>query len=279
MLKLLLLCIVMCGYALPLSAQTDSVVNAGPKIIFSAPVSVYTGLAKQFAADNLGNLYVLTDAGQLMKLNNRGDSLNVFNEVRRYGTVYAMDVTNPMKILLYYRNFSTIVMLDRYLNIVNTIDLRKHGIFQARAVGLAYDNNIWIFDEQSSKLKKIDENGKQITETVDLRQVADFTLLPVKIIDRDGLVYLVDATNGLLVFDYYGTLKNTIALTNLRDVQVISETIAGRRKENFVRYAPATLDFREALLPAAIRAAKQIYIAQGGIYVLNNKGIELYPFQ
>ena len=55
-----------------------------------------------------------------------------------------IDATNPLKILVYYREFTTIIELDRFLNIVNTIDLRNQNILQAKAVGLAYDNNVWV---------------------------------------------------------------------------------------------------------------------------------------
>ena len=269
--------ILLCSAGLQLQAQTDTLLQTGSAFASAPSVTIYSGKARQFAADNLGNVYVLTPAGLLIKFNNKGDSLNAFNEVRRYGTVYAMDVTNPMKVLLYYKDFSTIVMLDRYLNRINMIDLRKSGIFQAKAVGLAYDNNVWIFDEQSAKLKKIDENGSLISETADLRQVLDVTPSPTKIIDRDGFVYVYDIANGLYVFDYYGTLKNTIALTGISDLQVIGNTIAGRRQHEFVRYTTGTLELKEAPLPLAIQEAAKIYITQQGIYVLNETGIVLYP--
>jgi hypothetical protein len=204
--------------------------------------------------------------------------LNVFNDVRRYGTVYAIDVTNPMKVLLYYKDYSTIVMLDRYLNRINMIDLRKSGIFQAKAIGLSYDNNVWIFDEQSAKLKKIDENGRVLSETTDLRQVLDIMPSPRTIIDSDGFVYVYDDTKGLYVFDYYGALKNTLPLTGITGLRVIGQTIAGRRQNKLVRYTLGTLELQEQPLPAIIQDALKIYITQQGIYVLNETGIEMYPY-
>ncbi|HRN58135.1 MAG TPA: hypothetical protein PLL71_16870 [Agriterribacter sp.] len=272
-----LLHILFCSAVLSLHAQTDTVSQSRSPLGFLPSVTIYSGKASLFAADNLGNVYVLTPAGLLVKYNDKGDSLNVFNDVRRHGAVYAIDVTNPMKVLLYYKDFSTIVMLDRYLNRINTIDLRKTGIFQAKAVGLSYDNNIWIFDEQSAKLKKIDENGRVLMETADLRQVLEVMPSPVKLTDRDGFVYMYDATNGLYVFDYYGTLKGAIALTGISDWQVTGKTIAGRRGHEWVQYTPGTLELREAPLPEAVQQAEKIYITQRGIYVLNATGIELYP--
>src|SRR5262245_40477512 len=70
-----------------------------------------------FTVDNLGNIYVLSNANQLKKLSPAGDSLAVFNDVRRFGKVSFVDVTNPLKIVVYYREFTTIIELDRFLNI------------------------------------------------------------------------------------------------------------------------------------------------------------------
>ena len=271
------LIILLCCCTFCVRSQTDSAGKASGTS-FLPPVSIYRGQVKQFAADNLGNVYVLTPAGLLIKLNNKGDSLNVFNDVRRYGTVYAIDVTNPMKVLLYYKDFSTIVMLDRYLSRINMIDLRKSGIFQAKAMGLSYDNNVWIFDEQSAKLKKIDETGRVLSETTDLRQVLDVIPSPHTLIDRDGFVYVYDDTKGLYVFDYYGALKNTLLLPGITDLRVIGKTIAGRRQNKLVRYTLGTLELQEQPLPAIIQDALKIYITQQGIYVLNETGIEMYPY-
>ena len=271
------LIILLCCCTFCVQSQTDSAGKASGTS-FLPPVSIYRGQVKQFAADNLGNVYVLTPAGLLIKLNNKGDSLNVFNDVRRYGTVYAIDVTNPMKVLLYYKDFSTVVMLDRYLSRINMIDLRKSGIFQAKAMGLSYDNNVWIFDEQSAKLKKIDETGRVLSETTDLRQVLDVIPSPHTLIDRDGFVYVYDDTKGLYVFDYYGALKNTLLLPGITDLRVIGKTIAGRRQNKLVRYTLGTLELQEQPLPATIQDAEKIYITQQGIYMLNEAGIEKYPY-
>lgn len=273
-LNILLTGFVLCGHA-----QPDTGMQQNSAADLSFPVRLYTGKAKLFTADNLGNIYVLTQAGQLIKYDSQGDSLNVFNDIRRYGTLYSMDATNPMKVLLYYRDFSALVMLDRFLNRVNTIDLRKAGIFQAKAIGLAYDNNVWVFDEQSAKLKKIDENGRILNETPDLRQVLGMALSPSCLTDRDGLVYLYDRNNGLYLFDYYGTLKNALPLKDWSDITVINKTIVGRKEDKFMRYTPGTLHLRETVLPPGIGRSANICITQESIYVLDEQGVERYSFR
>ncbi len=78
----------------------------------------------------------------------------MYIDVKRYGKIYSIDASNPLKILVYFRDFATIVVLDRLLTVRNTIDLRKQNIYQAQAVATSYDGNIWVYDELESKLKK-----------------------------------------------------------------------------------------------------------------------------
>src|SRR6187200_1750779 len=83
-----------------------------------------------FTVDNLDNLYLVNNSSnQLKKIDGNGDSVGVFNNVRKYGKLFSIDATNPLKLLLFYKNFATIVVLDRFLNVRNTINLGKKNIF------------------------------------------------------------------------------------------------------------------------------------------------------
>ena len=93
-------------------------------------ISMIRGNIVDFAVDNLDNVYVLASTDQLKKYNAAGDSVAVFNNIKKFGKLSTIDVSNPLKVLLYYKDFSTIVVLDRLLAIRNTIDLRQQNIFQ-----------------------------------------------------------------------------------------------------------------------------------------------------
>ncbi len=82
-----------------------------------------------FAVNNLGELYFINTNNQLKKLNEKGDSVGVFNQVTKYGKLSYVDAQNPWKTILFYENFSTIVLLDKYLNVVTNINLRRQNIF------------------------------------------------------------------------------------------------------------------------------------------------------
>jgi hypothetical protein len=229
-----------------------------------------------FTVDNLGNMYVLNSDNQLKKLGVQGDSLAVFNDVRRYGKIASIDVSNPLKILVYYREFTTIIELDRFLNIVNTIDLRKLNILQARAVALAYDNNIWVFDELEATLKRIGDDGSLVDQTSDFRQLFDTVPDPAVIRDQNGLVYLYDPAKGVYMFDHYGTLKSHLDFRGWQDFDVIDKNLLGRDDRKFYRYQPGTLNMQEEAIPATYAGAKHILITPNIIYVLKSAGLEIY---
>ncbi len=241
--------------------------------------AIATGVVQDFAVDNLGNLYVLTQAGYLKKMNARGDSLNVFNDIRRYGVLSLMDVTNPMRLVLYYKDFSTVVVLDRFLNQLHTVDLRKAGVFQAKAVGLSYDNHLWVYDEQAAKLKKIDDEGKLVMETTDLRQVLTVMPSPDRLVDRDGFVYLYDTEKGLYVFDYYGMLKNELPLPGIAHLQVLGSTVVGIADGKFIRYTLGDIHVQELRLPAFMHDDSRKVISRDGIYVYRDRQIIRYDFR
>ena len=106
------------------------------------------------SVDNLDNVYLVSASGHIKKLDARGDSVAVYNQQKKYGELTDIDVSNSLKPVLFYKDFSTVVVLDRWLAEQATIDLRRSGILQPTAVGLSHDNQLWVFDSWDNKLKK-----------------------------------------------------------------------------------------------------------------------------
>ncbi len=253
-----------------ISANQDSIFHFQKKINY--PITA-------FSVNNLGELYIINTNNELKKLNESGDSVGVFNQVTKYGKLTYVDAKNPWRTILFYQNFSNIVLLDKYLNVVTAINLRQKNIFGVRAITTSYDNNIWLFDEQENKLKKIDEQGKVLLETTDLRLVLDSVPTPVQILDRDGFVYLYDPKKGFYVFDYYGTFKNRLPFLNWKQSEIIKKNIYGFDDKYFYRYNIGSLDLKKYLLPAALKNYTSLKIITNKVYFLKNNFLQIYSVQ
>lgn len=252
------------------SAQDDSLFRFLKKIEF--PISSFT-------VDNLGELYIINTDNQLKKYNEKGDSIGVFNQVTKYGNLSYVEAKNPWKAILFYKDYSIIVLLDKYLNVLTSINLRKKNIFQVEAVTTSYDNNIWLYDEQENKLKKIDDQGNTIFESVDFRLIFDSVPTPKKIIDVDGFVYLYDPEKGLYIFDYYGSFKSKLTFLHWTDLAIIDKQIYGFDKEHLYRYTPPLPDIKEYLLSPELQNNNSIKVNNHKIYVLKNQQLQIFSLQ
>lgn len=188
-------------------------------------LKTYTGTIADVAMDNLDNLYIISSTGQIKKLNAAGDSVGVYNQLKNYGKLYTIDVSNPLKLLLFYKDFSTVVILDRFLANQSTLDLKRFSILNPSAIGNSYDNNIWVYDEYDNKLKKIDEQGTKLLETADFRAAFNQSISPQRIISDNNLVYLADTANGVFVFDNYGSFKKEIPVKNWQTIAIAHNNI------------------------------------------------------
>jgi hypothetical protein len=243
------------------------------------PFKTIRGDIAGFTVDNLDNIYLLSSTNQVKKLNANGDSMAVFNDVKKYGKATLIDVSNPLKVLLYYRDFATIVILDRLLNVRNTIDLRKQNILQVRAIGQSYDNKIWVYDEMENKLKKIDEDGKLLLETPDFRLLFGEALVPQKIFDQDQYVYVYDSAKAVFVFDYYGALKNKIPIIGWKNFKVSDKFIYGSTRDSMHRYNITGLYTQEWKIPSELAQSISFNFTSARLYAMKKGSIEIYSFQ
>lgn len=228
------------------------------------------------AVDKFGNIFLVTSNNQIKKLNSHLDSLAIYNESAFYGNIASIDVSNPLKILVYYKDFNTIVTLDRQLNKRNIIDLRTQNIFQASAIALSYDNNIWLIDEQENKLKKIDESGSVLLETRDFRTLFNQGFRPISIIDDNNLLYLYSPSIGWKVFDYYGGLKSEYSFLNWKDVQVKDNFLMGHDTATFYANKPQSLEYQSLKSSINLKLAKKIIKLQNSCYVLTAEGVSIF---
>lgn len=233
----------------------------------------------QFSAvflDALGNLFAITANGQLKKYNPSLDSLGVFNELKRYGNIHSISAQNPLRTILYFKGYKNIIVLDRLMQIINKIDLRKKQLFQVQAVAQSYDNRIWIFDEQDYKIKKLDLDGSILFETSDLRLVLGETMQPSSIFEANGLLYLYDIDKGLYSFDYYGAFKTKVALLGWHDIQEMGNSILGIKEGKLMVYLLNPPSVKEFLLPELFKRYEQFHFSSTIGVGLTATGIEAF---
>ncbi len=254
-------------------------VNGNCQDSLPVPIKTWSGIVEDFEVDNLGNLFVIDQNQQLKKFGAAYDSVGLYNNVRRYGNLYAMDVSNPLKVLLWYKEFSIIVILDRLLGIRSTIDLNKAGIVQCNAVAQSYDNNIWIYDDLAARVIKMDESGNQLLESADFRVVFDDPPHPYILEDHNKQLYAYDSSRGLVILDYFGAYQKLLSYKHWRNVQAIGKNIVATDEKGLVVLQPDGINTTTYPLSPTLLQVKKIRLQGSRLFVLSAEGaLRIYPY-
>jgi hypothetical protein len=234
------------------------------------------GVYTDFTVDEIGNLYLVINSSQLKKLNKDGDSIAVYNDTRKFGKIHSIDPTNPFKTLVYFKDAAVIVILDRLLAVVQVIDLRKNNIPGARAIRLSYDNNIWVFDELENKIKKIDDKGKLLLESADLRNVFSQAPSFEQLFDNSRSLHLYDPKQGWFVFDYYGAFIKKYAFAGWKDVMFAYNLMIGREGNYIVAAKPGDLNYKRFSCTVCTKDLVRVQYNVLNMYILFDDRLEIY---
>jgi len=160
--------------------------------------------------DKLGNLY-LCDGSILYKYSQTGNLLFTYSAFSK-GKISGFDVSNPLKIVVFSKDFMQIAFLDQKLTPLQTISsLSDLNLYAPACVCSSYDNGFWIYDEILNQLFRIDANRRMSNKSQILGQIWDKKGLPVGIKETEsGFLIVNDAANGLLIFDRFATYLKTI---------------------------------------------------------------------
>ena len=227
--------------------------------------------------DFLQNAYVITNDNSLVKVDSSGAVLFTYNQ-NRYGKLQFVDATNPLKLVLSYPDYGTVVMLDNTLSEVGVIPLRQSGILSYSSVCFSsQDNNIWFFDTQDYKLKKMDNNNNIIIESSDMFALIGKAIHPVFMQEKDQYIYLSDPQVGIVVFDIYGTYYQTLPLLDLTKFQVMADQLFFQKGPQLQSLQLKTLEEKNIPFPDGIDPL-DVRIEQDRLYLLKKEGLDIYRY-
>jgi hypothetical protein len=119
------------------------------------------------------------------------------------GKISKVDIHNPLKILLFYENFNTVVALDNQLNELQKINFSDISPdLVANAMGISSNNNVWIFNGLNQQL-----GFYNYVKNTYIYLGIPFTK-PIKDYDTDfNNFYWIDIENNFYSCDIYGKIK------------------------------------------------------------------------
>lgn len=246
-----------------------------PALAFVASINAR---GKAFTTDNLGNIYLI-GGNVLEKYSPEGRPLKTFTQ-KTAGNITFVDVSDPLKILVFYRDVQQIVILDNFLSIRSTpISLEALGFRNISLVCTSREGGFWMFDTQNKELIRIQNNLTPAVQSGNLIQQTGVPIQPIFMLEYQNSVYLCDTTHGILVFDRYGTYHKTLPCKPVTQFQIQGEKIIYYvpAEKKMKSYNMRTLEMSEMVF--AMNMDKKIIDARTEkekLYLLTEKMINIY---
>jgi hypothetical protein len=183
--------------------------------------------------DNQGNSYFVKN-DQIKKYNIKGELIKVFSN-KKLGSISSIDVSNPLRILLFYKDQSAVLFLDSQLSEQSDkLDLNLINLEQSVLACTSVNNSVWLFNKQNCELVRLDKN-KNIN-TGNLNTLLSIDLNPSFMLEFNNYLYLNDPNIGIILFDIFGAYFKTLPIKSINKFNVVGNKIYYKKENKFYSY-------------------------------------------
>jgi len=237
--------------------------------------NIYTGAATsdRFYTDQLNNIYFI-DNHKFIKIETYSDEVLEYGSLS-YGAITSADVSNPLQILLFYRDFNQIAFLNNKLGILHSpLNLSTLGIEQAQLVCSSGKGGIWVFNERDNRLVYFDQQFRSSNRSKIIAMPAS-GVNPVYMIEEQNNLYMYVPDIGILVYDRFASHVATIPYSGPERFQVIGGRIIYFYNKELIAIDTKTREKTILNLPPDIKV-DDAQLQPDRIYVLSGEEIKLF---
>lgn len=229
--------------------------------------------------DNLNRIYVVNDKNVVVNYSPENKELYRYAN-NRSGKISTVDVSNPLRVVLFYDDFNHVKVLDNTLSVISELSLSEM-YSDITACSSTNDGHLWIYDPIQFRLLKIRDNGDILVESSNVNDFGMNNVVISEIMEKNNTVVLCDKNKGFYIFDNLGQYQYHYNVGGIKNMvfdgrQVIYYTekeglksfVLRTKKENDV---PNPLK----LLPQT-QDLKYIIFHEGRYYYVYTHGIDLY---
>lgn len=231
-------------------------------------------LAKIVSVDNFGNLFVVTLKNEVLKFNAQGKFLwNYTNN--NFGDITQLDVTDPLRVILFYVAFQQIIVLNNNLSEISKYSFNQNPEVQVTLVSSANNNGFWAYDQINRELKKLSNSFLDDLRSGNIYQRNGFDMKADFMITDEQHVYVHDEKEGIRIFDNYGNFIKTAVVNAPNGFEVNGDEIYFFNEDKLMSYNYFSFQLKELKLPIKGRFSNAI-LRFNHLVVLNEKGLTLW---
>lgn len=179
------------------------------------------------------------------------------------GNPTSVDISNPYKIVLFYKNFNTVIILDNNLNQIDKIAFPYNIAFARKAPA----DKLWILNRDLNQLEIYNYKSKIIESKSPTLNYASY--LDMK--SDNNSLYLA-TEKGIAIYDYLGNFLQNKSSTNVDLLEVHNQKILFQKKNNLY-ILDKTLENIEFETSPSI---KSFYFLNNDLYIFDGTQVAHY---
>jgi len=251
---------------LVISQQTDSIITSKFVNSFDLNADEFIGV------DKFDNLYYLK-SNTLFKKND----LETFSYANtQLGKITSVDIKNPLKIILFYKDFNTVILLDNKLNeLANQIDFKSTSLSKniSLVVGSS-NNNLWLYSADDNTLQRYNYQTEKIQFTSQSLSFDKTNFKAKKLLSSYKKCWLL-GESGILQFNEYGTFLNQKEITDVRDIELLYESYMYLKTNKLYKgdvEIKLPIEFKKGI------SVESFYVNKNDIYIFDGVTIFVFSF-
>ena len=187
------------------------------------------------------------------------------------GKIAKVDLQNPLKIVLFYQDFNTVIIVDNQLNETTNIDLNdSSNPIVAIGTGLASGNRLWIYNNLTMKIGLYDYSKRELKPLT-----VPFTN-NVKSYSSDfNFFQWVDEKGNAYRCDVYGKIKSLGVFPDNEEIHWVSDSMLLYRKANNL-FAYDLLEKKSSLIEIEEKTFKNFTYKDQILSIFTDHGITNY---
>lgn len=193
------------------------------------PRQITKGQVVAVSVDNYNRVITADAKGNITAYDTLGNALTTYSPQTVAG-VTLLEAWRSMKILVFYRDLQQYVLLDRFLTPLAGYPyparLPAERIGFARVLTLAFDDQLWVFDDADFSLKKYNPQLQAVTIHSPMTLVLDAKDYHINFMrEYQSQVFVNDKNSGILVFDNLGNYRKKLPLPNADYFQFVGDEL------------------------------------------------------
>lgn len=216
-------------------------------------------------------LFFITNNNTLNHYTVTGEKRDVFID-QSAGSIHTITVWDELRYLIYYKDFSKIIVIDRFKAVEREIDLISWNMPDINAATMSRDGNLWLYDQTNRKIEKYTFGGKKILGSTDLTLLTESSLLIDYMIERNNHLFLLNIYGDILVFDNLGRYIRTLPAKAERPLTVLQNKVCYSSGDQYIcqNYDGISDQFVVSTLPIGI---KEAVLTENQLWMMDEYGV------